>query len=60
MAEKEKCPRCDGCGKIADDEEGLPWSAWLSIPLQSSMAVLWGLVKPLQCPDCKGTGLKDE
>jgi hypothetical protein len=24
MTNDEKCPRCDGCGKIADDEEGAP------------------------------------
>ena len=50
----KKCDRCDGCGKIADTEDGEPWTAWTSMPLRSSIAVLAGLVKPVQCPDCKG------
>jgi hypothetical protein len=51
-----KCEQCDGCGKIADSEDGEPWSAWLSLPLKSSFAVLNGLVKPIECPACKGSG----
>jgi len=51
-----KCIMCDGCGKIADDEYSTPWSYWLDLPLVSSSAVLMGLVKPLPCPDCKGSG----
>lgn len=54
--QKKKCSRCDGCGQIADDEEGTPWIAWLNLPLKSSLAVLSGLVKPIECPDCKGMG----
>lgn len=50
------CGRCDGCGKIADGEEGAPWSVWESMPLKSSAAVLLGIVKPITCPDCGGTG----
>jgi len=49
------CQRCDGCGKI-DDGEGLPWKYWAELPLQSSTAVLIGLVKPLTCPGCGGSG----
>jgi len=56
MEQKKKCARCEGCGQIADDEEGTPWSAWLSLPLKSSLAVLMGMVKPIKCPDCKGMG----
>ena len=56
MEQKKKCVRCDGCGQIANDEEGTPWTAWLELPLKSSAAVLCGLVEPVECPDCKGTG----
>ncbi len=52
---EEKCLKCDGCGKVADTEEQEPWTAWTSIPLQSSMAVLMGLVKPITCPKCDGS-----
>lgn len=51
-----KCGRCDGCGRIADTEEGEPWTSWLELPLQSSAAVLMGIVNPIPCPDCGGTG----
>jgi len=56
MEQKKKCPRCDGCGQIANDEEGAPWTAWLELPLKSSLAVLSGEVEPIECPDCKGLG----
>ena len=50
------CPRCDGCGKLADTEQKEPWTQWTSMPLHSSMAVLSGIVKPIPCPDCGGSG----
>lgn len=50
------CPRCLGCGKIANDAGGTPWCEWLKLPLESSIALLMGWVKPLSCPDCHGTG----
>jgi hypothetical protein len=51
-----KCQRCDGCGKIASGEEGAPWTAWTDMPLGSSAAVIMGIVKPITCPDCGGSG----
>jgi hypothetical protein len=51
-----KCGRCDGCGKIASGDEGAPWSTWMAMPVQSSLAVLAGIVKPLPCPTCGGSG----
>lgn len=52
----DKCGRCDGCGKIADSDDGEPWTAWTSLPLHSSVAVLLGIVKPIPCPKCDGAG----
>lgn len=52
----DKCTTCEGCGKIANDDSGTPWSAWTSLPLHSSAAVLMGLVRPVPCPDCNGSG----
>ena len=48
------CDKCEGCGQVADTEEQEPWTAWLDIPLGSSMAVVMGLVRPIPCPKCKG------
>jgi ribosomal protein S27E len=52
-----ECMRCEGCGQIANDDDGTPWTVWLQLPLESSVAVLSGLVKPIKCPDCQGTGV---
>lgn len=57
---KEKCERCNGCGRIANDEDGTPWSAWESLPPGSDLAVRLGQVLPLKCPKCKGKGKKDK
>lgn len=51
-----ECPRCEGCGQLADTDDREPWTAWTSLPLQSSMAVLLGAVKPIPCDQCGGTG----
>ena len=54
------CPRCLGCGQVADSEDAEPWSAWADLPPGSDLAVRMGLVKPVDCPECKGTGTKAE
>ncbi len=51
----DACDKCGGCGQVADTDEQEPWTAWLDIPLKSSMAVVMGLVRPITCPQCKGT-----
>ena len=51
-----QCPRCDGCGQIADSEDGEPWTTWTNLPSASRIAVAIGLVKPLPCPVCGGSG----
>ena len=50
------CTRCNGEGQIANDDEGAPWSMWATLPPGADLAVRMGLVKPIDCPDCKGTG----
>lgn len=51
-----QCSRCDGCGKIANTEDGEPWSAWESLPPASKIAVNFGIVRPIRCPTCNGLG----
>ncbi len=51
-----ECRTCWGCGQVADDDEATPWKFWLELPVGSAAAVIMGLVKPLPCPDCGGTG----
>jgi hypothetical protein len=55
--EEKKCPKCDGCGRIADSEDGEPWTVWESLPHGSNIAVVLGVVKPIQCPRCGGRGV---
>lgn len=55
--EPEKCGRCDGCGRIADSDSGEPWTAWAELPPGSDIAVRLGIVKPIPCPSCGGSGV---
>lgn len=55
-ASPRKCGRCEGCGQIANDEDGSPWSAWASLPPGSDLAVRMGLVRPIPCPECAAEG----
>lgn len=50
------CPACEGCGYVANDDDGTPWRAWFELPFKSWAAVTMGLVKPVECPACGGTG----
>jgi hypothetical protein len=52
----EKCSKCDGCGKIANDDDQSPWTFWEQLPPGSDIAVRMGLVKPIACPKCGGSG----
>ena len=54
--DKAKCTRCDGCGRIANTEDGEAWTEWEGLPLGADAAIQLGLVKPVPCPDCNGTG----
>lgn len=51
MAEPlKKCVDCDGCGKVANTEDREPWTSWTRMPF------IRGLVKPIPCETCKGSG----
>jgi hypothetical protein len=56
----DECKRCEGCGKLATDDDESPWIHWANLPLQSAAAVLMGLVRPKPCHECGGTGKKRE
>lgn len=55
---REPCPNCLGDKQIADSEDGERWSAWANLPPGSDLAVRTGMVKPITCPECNGTGTK--
>jgi len=50
--EHASCSCCDGCGQIADSDDGEPWSQWESLPAGADMAVRLGIVSPIPCPEC--------
>lgn len=52
----KQCSTCAGCGKVADDDEQTPWTYWTDLPMKSAGAVLVGIVRPLTCPTCGGSG----
>jgi hypothetical protein len=56
--ESKVCRWCAGCGKIADTEDREPWIDWERLPPGADAAVRMGLVKPLPCPECGGTGTR--
>ncbi len=41
-----ECPKCEGCGQIADNDDMTPWiHRWK------------GLLGPFLCPQCGGKGM---
>jgi len=42
--------------KRVDDGEHQSWKYWAELPTQSRIAVTLGLVKPVECPHCHGSG----
>lgn len=54
--ESRTCHLCEGCGQLADTDDREPWTAWTSLPVASAHAILLGLVKPVTCDECDGSG----
>jgi hypothetical protein len=34
----------------------LPWTHWQELPTAASFAIRLGLIFPIECPECGGTG----
>lgn len=58
--ETKPCTKCEGCGYVADTPEQEPWTQWMNLPLKSSIAVIMGLVKRIECPRCNETGYEPD
>lgn len=50
------CTKCAGCGKVANSDDQEAWTWWENLPVKSAAAVILGLVRPIDCPVCHGTG----
>ena len=58
-----KCLRCDGCGQTDNNddwEERESWTAWEQLPPSSKLFVTLGLVFPVPCYICEGSGVVPE
>lgn len=53
--EPKRCMTCDGCGKVANDEDQTPWSYWEDHLRAAATAVRAGLVRPIPCPACSSS-----
>lgn len=53
----DACPHCLGWKRIASGEEGASWKHWAELPSPEDLAVRLGVVYPIECPSCKGTGI---
>jgi hypothetical protein len=50
------CVRCHGCGRIANSDDGEAWTYWEQLKPGEDLAVRAGIVKPIPCPTCGGSG----
>ena len=55
----DACQRCLGWKRV-DDGEQQSWKYWEELPSSSRIAINLGLVKPIVCPDCKGSGVEPD
>lgn len=55
----DACTKCLGWGHVANDDEGTPWKYWAELPPPSNLAVQMGIVAPVRCPVCAGSGHQD-
>jgi cell pole-organizing protein PopZ len=52
----DACILCLGWKRVADSDDGESWKYWAELPAPSNIAVSLGLVSPVECPRCKGSG----
>jgi len=57
---KEACQKCWGWKRIDNGRDGISWKHWAELPPESDIAVRIGLVKPIECPRCHGTGIEPQ
>jgi hypothetical protein len=55
---EDACQQCLGWKRIANSDDQESWKYWAELPTQSAIAVQVGMVKPVECPRCHGTGVE--
>ena len=58
MSESQEvvCPTCQGCGKVANSNDGEPWTVWEKLSPGADLAVRAGIIYAVTCPRCGGSG----
>lgn len=56
----DRCNKCLGWKRVANDEDQTPWKHWAELAPPSNLAVVLGLVYPIECPRCHGSGREPE
>ena len=54
---EDACEQCLGWKRV-DDSDYASWKYWAELRAQSAIAIHMGLVKPIMCPRCSGTGIE--
>ena len=55
---EDACTQCEGWKRVASGDDPVTWKAWAEIPPPSNLAVQLGMVYPVTCPRCEGTGIE--
>ena len=56
----DACKQCLGWGKVANSDDQESWKYWAELKPPENLAIQLGVVKPIQCPRCNGTGIEPE
>lgn len=55
---EDACQQCLGWKRVANTDGQESWMYWAELPTQAAIAIQIGLVKPIECPRCHGTGIE--
>lgn len=52
----DACQKCLGWKKIANDDDQSSWKHWAELPAPNNIMATLGMVFPIDCPRCQGSG----
>ncbi len=55
---EDACTQCLGWKRVDDGDDAGSWKYWEELPYNSAVAIRLGLVKPIECPRCHGSGVE--
>jgi len=50
------CTLCEGWKRVDNGDDPVSWKDWEGLPYANALAIRLGIVKPIRCPRCNGTG----